>query len=176
MQNKLKLFSGTVVMQGMLCPLLALFAVYGQDTEVSSPPPVVETVAVEAMTIETVVEADQGWQSVGVDVELGDQVVIAYMFGDWRSNPDDPLHGPDGGTSYVCRGEDCVEPVSGFPKGGLIGRIGEDKPFAVGDHVEFVAETGGSLQLRMNDTDLSDNEGSLLIEVTVISPPQDTPE
>jgi hypothetical protein len=75
--------------------------------------------------------------------------------------------GPNGGSSFICSSERCVEPLIGYPQGGLIGRIGIGPPFAVGEYVTFTADADGVLQLRMNDAGTYDNKGSVLMRVSL---------
>lgn len=54
--------------------------------------------------------------------------------------------------------------------GCLIGKIGENGiPFAVGENLNIVVNSNGSLYLGINDSDLTDNKGEFLSVVTVTS-------
>src|SRR5215212_9627535 len=90
----------------------------------------------DTITAQFTVAAAREWQSARLIVYTGDKVTIKYISGLWRSAPDEAMHGPDGGRSYTCYGAQCVEPVPGYPKAALVGRLGENSlPFRVGNYV-----------------------------------------
>jgi hypothetical protein len=112
------------------------------------------------------VDAAQGWQATGLRLEEGQRFIISYREGDWSIFPEDSFrYGPDGGAS-ACEGSDCVEPLAGYTKSGLIGRIGDSQPFVVGGYLETTAEDSGMLQLRVNDAGTHDNEGFITVLLT----------
>lgn len=114
------------------------------------------------------VAASAGWQAADVQLEAGQRVSIVQTSGLWTSGEGLGPYNANGGRSHICRGSDCVEPVPGFRKGGLVARVGQDGvPFAVGERQRFMAERSGLLYLRMNDIDLSDNEGAITVEIRV---------
>jgi len=118
--------------------------------------------------VNVAVDAHEGWQDSGVSLAIGDDITIEYVEGQWTNWLGSvPFHGPDGGLSYVCSSSGCVEPLPGFPQGGLIGRIGFAEPLGVGDYAAFTADRDGMLQLRMNDAGTYDNKGSVLMRVTL---------
>lgn len=116
-----------------------------------------------------IISANQGWDSVGMYLRQGQPFEITAS-GSWSTGPGENPVGPSGGEGF--------EPASilpSAPTGALIGRIGFNPPFEVGEHAVLTAEYGGELYLRMNDDlgALSDNAGSL--EVTVaLGPRPDT--
>jgi hypothetical protein len=112
------------------------------------------------------VDAAQGWQATGLRLEEGQRFIISYREGDWSIFPEDSFrYGPDGGAS-ACEGSDCVEPLAGYTKSGLIGRIGDSQPFVVGSYLETTAQDSGMLQLRVNDAGTHDNEGFITVLLT----------
>ena len=110
--------------------------------------------------------AYRSWQSVGVRVREGDEVRILAQ-GTWLYTPEE-YHGPEGHRRYR---SPAFYPLPNVPGGALIGRIGEDgEPFYVGQHVRWRANESGLLYLRIDDDILSDNDGWVAVEVTVITP------
>ncbi|MGW8227051.1 MAG: hypothetical protein ACWGOY_15020, partial [Anaerolineales bacterium] len=113
-----------------------------------------------------IISANLGWDSLGMYLRQGQQFEIAAT-GSWNNEPEGNPIGPAGGEGF--------EPASILPSapiGALIGRIGYNPPFEVGEHALLTADYGGELYLRMNDNPqaLSDNTGSL--EVTVAFGPR----
>ena len=110
--------------------------------------------------------AYRGWQSVGVQVYAGDMVYLRAQ-GTWLYTPDE-YHGPEGHARYPAP---SFYPIPGVPGGILIGRIGElGQPFVVGRGGAYPVREPGLLYLRINDDILSDNEGYVGVEVSVVSP------
>ncbi|MDY7079198.1 MAG: hypothetical protein SXV54_19970 [Chloroflexota bacterium] len=110
--------------------------------------------------------AYRGWQSVGTRVREGDQVRILAE-GTWLYTPGE-YHGPEGHRRYS---SPVFYPLPNVPGGALIGRIGEDgQPFYVGKRTHWWASESGILYLRIDDDILSDNDGWVSVEVTVIPP------
>ncbi len=126
-----------------------------------------QTVGDPPSSVTVAVDAQEAWQDTGLMLDVGDDVVIEYLEGQWTNWLNMlPFFGPDGGPSYVCSASTCVEPLHGYPQGGLIGRVGDGSPFGVGYHLEFTADGEGMLQMRMNDVGTSDNKGSVHMQIT----------
>ncbi len=107
--------------------------------------------------------ADQDWQNSGVIVNRGDIVRITYFEGFWS---------PWSGEICTALGVPETDPiisniVTGVLHASLIGMIGNGAPFYVGDQLEFVADEEGSLYLRINDTNLEDNAGSIYVGIEI---------
>jgi hypothetical protein len=111
-----------------------------------------------------VVNANGAWQDTGVDLIAGKPVLIEAS-GIWTFRMSNEL-GPDG--------MEIPEELRDFNLGSLIGMIGNanagdgkngPKPFLIGSSVEFTPEQAGRLFLRMYDSDPSDNQGKLNVEI-----------
>jgi hypothetical protein len=102
------------------------------------------------------------WQSTGIKLEPGDYFRLRAR-GEWSYSPVVGLNGPEGGRPAV-----TSYPLPQAPGGALIGRVGENgPPFPVGRQTSGYAPEGGVLFLRINDDLLGDNEGEMMVEVTV---------
>lgn len=110
--------------------------------------------------------AYRDWQSVGVQVHANEAVAIRAE-GEWLYTPGE-YHGPEGHPRYPAP---SFYPIAGVPGGILIGKIGETgTPFVVGSYTEQPVRDlpeDGLLYLRINDDLLSDNKGSVVIDITV---------
>ena len=73
---------------------------------------------------------------------------------------------PDG-NGQVGRPENCrLMPEANLS--GLIGRVGENPPFFIGNAADLFSEYHGSLQLSMNDcTPFESNGGALTVAVII---------
>ena len=122
------------------------------------------------------VYATRKWQSTGIQLLAGDQVVIEYVSGEWTG-------GIGAGNWYDGRGDlmaryrctdhssDCSEPMPEVYNGALIARVA-DALYEVGNRLAFSARSDGLLELRMNDHDagLHDNDGSIEVRISVQHP------
>jgi len=112
---------------------------------------------------ELTVYAYRDWQSTGLQLHSGDSLEIQAT-GRWLYTPDE-FHGPAGHPRYPAP---SFYPVSRGTGGSLIGRIGESgSPFLIGRRINTVAHQNGLLYLRINDDILSDNRGSVVVEISV---------
>lgn len=112
------------------------------------------------------VYAYRDWQSVGVRVREGDELCIRAR-GNWLYTPGE-YHGPEGHARYSAPG---FYPLPSVPGGALIGRIGEKgEPFYVGRGGVWWMGESGLFYLRIDDDILSDNDGWVTVEVTIVSP------
>lgn len=111
------------------------------------------------------VQANVIWQDTEIQVRRGDTVKIRYVKGKWSIWPNvDPLTDGNGqnGRPETCR----IMPESNL--GALIGRVGENPPFFIGNGAEIYSDYAGSLQLSMNDCPgFSDNGGALTVAVVI---------
>jgi hypothetical protein len=107
--------------------------------------------------------AYRDWQSVGMQVQTGDVLQIRAQ-GSWMYTPGE-YHGPEGHAHYRAP---SFYPLPDAPGGALIGRVGENgELFYVGQRVTWVARRSGLLYLRIDDDILSDNDGWVVVEVSV---------
>ena len=118
------------------------------------------------------VYANKNWQDTGVEIRQGETITIQYVSGEWS-----PFSG------YYTDGQGCTNPnfctqdlsiLANFPDNivsgihaTLIARINHGQIVVVGNEITFEAKNTGSLMLRMNDKNSSDNSGSLIVLVKV---------
>jgi hypothetical protein len=113
------------------------------------------------------VAANRGWVNTGLRVSSGQRVNIRTT-GEVRLS-DDPndIATPAGSK----RGR--YAPNSPLPSslaGALIGRIGNGRPFGIGDQTSFPAPASGLLYLAVNDDALGDNSGEFGVDVSPGTP------
>lgn len=122
------------------------------------------------------VDAKELWVSTGIQIKAGDFIQIKYISGEWTSGGEHTLHDANGSSSgYICSNvipySDCAEPVPDAIKGALIGKIGENPPFLVGNILNFTAQSTGTLFVSINDSvyadNLLDNSGEILIQISI---------
>lgn len=143
--------------------LLTLFAFVGLIGVVAGE--TVAPVSQKSMTVPRIF-AYRAWQSVGVRVRAGDELWIRAD-GNWMYTPGE-YHGPGGHARYLAP---AFYPLPSVPGGALIGRVGENgDPFFVGRGGVWRMTESGLLYLRIDDDILSDNDGAVKVEVTVVSP------
>lgn len=123
------------------------------------------------------IPASQGWHGTGVQVEVGQRLIIeasglvCIRLG--CDTPDDWVD-PDGNCPGLPEPSDCYVQscggcfVPGMPNG-LIGRVGSGDPFVVGSQLRMVSDFEGELQLTYNDSDYSDNSGEYDVLVVVVN-------
>jgi len=125
--------------------------------------------------IDFTVESAEPWQNTGY-VNVDKQYVIKYVGGLWTANPK-----VNQGNLYDADGSSIVASQTGYPmenqpEGALVGRIGCNAPFLIGDG-PTKTPTGqtGQLQLCINDDlkglygkGLKDNEGTVTVSITPV--------
>ncbi len=111
------------------------------------------------------------WQNAGF-VNAGMQYKIAYVSGLWTANPN-----INNGNLYDANGSSVTAtqagyPLIGAPEGALIGQIGNNPPFLIGDSCVTPAGQTGQLQLVINDdltgrygAGLQDNVGQIIVSI-----------
>ena len=117
------------------------------------------------VSVQVVIQADVPWQDTGYLVRQGDRLQITYLSGEWSIWVDaDPMTDGNGQTG---RPEDCrLMPEANLS--GLIGRVGENPPFFVGNEADLFSEYTGNLQLSMNDcTPFESNGGALTVAILI---------
>lgn len=111
------------------------------------------------------------WQNAGF-VNAGCQYKISYVSGLWTANPN-----INNGNLYDANGCSVTATQSGYPmlgvaEGALIGQIGNNPPFLIGDSCLTPQGQSGQLQLVINDdltghygAGLTDNVGQMIVEI-----------
>jgi len=110
------------------------------------------------------VEAAQDWTDTGIDIGPGDLLSIHYISGKWSPWPGGSYDAIGSGGDPRCR----CNVMDGVSHAALIGKIGDNPPFLVGEEYRHVVGEAGKLYLGINDVDVYDNSGYLEVEVQVI--------
>jgi hypothetical protein len=98
----------------------------------------------------------------------------SYRIGSWNDAEFGPTGYPDGGPrDFNLPGETFGRAKHGAAVA-LLQRDSAAQPVVVGECVRFVAETGGTLYLGVNDSDYQNNSGELTFEVLVTAPDMDS--
>jgi hypothetical protein len=149
----------------VILPLLALCAFTSLTRRADGRP------VQQADLSEQRIYAYRGWQSVGLILHPGEVFTVEAQ-GRWLYSPDVGYHGPQG--SSVEYPAPVYYPLSNKIGGCLIGRVGEQgRPFYVGRGTTVLTEVLGPLYLRINDDIVTDNDGYVTVEVTVLPPEED---
>jgi hypothetical protein len=109
------------------------------------------------------VPATQEWTNTGIDVSRG-QVVRFSTSGSVqlsRNARDIAEAAGRAGTSVNSRA-----PIRDLPRGALLGRINDGRPFGIGDQAQVTMPESGTLYLGINDDSYSDNSGQFVVTVT----------
>lgn len=138
----------------------------GDDGSVADAPPPEPATAPDAGGLELTVSATTPRHGTGITIAAGQRVLVEVIGGEWQPgpSPDWPPVGANG-DSRVPTG--ATFPVPERPLMTLVGGIGDGRPLAIGDRLEFVATTAGELWLGPNDDNTSDNAGSLRVRVAL---------
>jgi len=109
------------------------------------------------------VPANQQWVPAGVMVKKGQRLVFSAT-GQVQISPDAAhVATPDGNPAVQTPGV----PVPNMPVGGLIGRIGNGAPFPIGSNRQPITmPEDGLLMMGVNDTNVTDNAGSFVVQIT----------
>lgn len=108
------------------------------------------------------VSAQQQWTATGINVRQGQTLTISAE-GEIRISPDvNDRATPDG---LVVQRFDPRAPLPRTLTGALIGRVGNGAPFGIGRSGTFKAPGTGQLYLGINDSNVSDNDGSFQVTV-----------
>ena len=107
------------------------------------------------------VPARDRWFDTGIDVRAN-QGIRFQASGKVRWGPG-RQDGPEGEKNSP---HNANRPIPSRPAAALIGRIGDDSPFFIGnDSVPIRARSSGRLYLMINDDVLEDNSGSFRVVV-----------
>jgi tetratricopeptide (TPR) repeat protein len=170
---------------GWLAPLIILLIIWGVaiivqqsyngrmgDTQQSAVPSQVNNL--EPVTTITrspsekliTVPAKNGWIDTGISVVQHQFLSVKYISGTWTPCDDDSPYvdargETDGSKNYA----DNI--IRGCYHGALIGRIGDGSPFCVNSYFSENVKINGRLQLSINDTNLTDDDGEIVVEIRV---------
>lgn len=106
------------------------------------------------------VAANGGWVSTGLQVRRG-EVITFNTTGEIQLSTNASDRARSAGTARTAAGA----PVPNVNAGGLIGRIGNGAPFAIGDQASVPMPNAGLLYLAINDDELSDNSGAFVVQL-----------
>lgn len=109
------------------------------------------------------VAAEDSWTSTGIQISEGDRLTIRYLSGKWSPWAGGKYDALGSGGDPRCR----CNVIDGISHAALIGRIGENEPFFVGDQYFHQLGESGELFLGINDVDIYDNSGSLRVRVEI---------
>ena len=143
-------------------------AVIPTITKDSTIPLLPSTPTIDPNTFEFEVFANKSWQDTGLEVYAYQDIKINYISGSWTENIKDvPFHGPDVENNYK-ENLACLPLQEEGPN--LIGLFGTDGIEKIGYfYFNDFPDLQGRLFLRLNDCDssLENNEGSILVEITI---------
>lgn len=108
------------------------------------------------------VSSQAQWTPTGLTVQRGETLVINAE-GEIRISPDANDRATPNGI--IAQRYDPRAPLPRTLVGALIGRIGNGQPFGIGMNATFQAPGSGPLYLGINDSNVSDNEGSFQVTV-----------
>lgn len=103
------------------------------------------------------IDATNTWHYTGFVVKPGQKVEISYISGTWASianSLDYPFTYPGSSGIFLDVGYSA-----------MIGKIGENPPFAIGKGVTLDTKGSGKLYLRINDDDDTDNSGTVFYKI-----------
>jgi hypothetical protein len=160
---------------GAVLVLIASFIVRDPDLRLTPSIPAETTLARQAVIS---VPANQYWFKTGIEVAKGDYVELEAK-GQWYSGIS--ITGPKGDRGILAllgRRQCGMCPVVNGNLGELVGKIGDDFPFRIGNSAIIVVTKDDNLWLAMNEntgycTDMrvgscyDDNNGLLQVRVTV---------
>lgn len=114
------------------------------------------------------VPANGGWVSTGITVIQGEAVNLVTTGEVRLSSDSNDIATPAGSKSgrYATR-----SPLPSSLAGALIGRVGNGRPFGIGDQRSFPAPASGLLYLTVNDDDRNDNAGEFGVTITTNTSP-----
>lgn len=111
-----------------------------------------------------VVSSRQQWTPTGLTVRKGEVL-------NFRSSGEIQLSTDGNDIATVAGAKSGRYPAASAPlprilAGGLLGRIGNSAPFAIGDQTSIPMPASGQLFLGINDDSLGDNNGEFRVEIT----------
>ncbi len=131
--------------------------------------PTINVTNTESNVVNVVVSGTLGWQSTGVTINQSQHIQIIYEDGTWAGRVGFGPSLPDIWTDAEGIDFQIYYPefdvTSRFAS--LIGKIGDGPIFQVGRSLNSMSSQTGTLFLRMFDSDMSDNAGSINVQVIV---------
>ncbi|HEX4565788.1 MAG TPA: hypothetical protein VH138_04110 [Vicinamibacterales bacterium] len=110
-----------------------------------------------------VVQGNQPWTDTGIRVNAGDQVTF-HVTGQVGVIQGGAPVGPEGKTGQTSE----KYPMPTMQNGALIGRVGTGAPFSIGtQQTPIQMQSGGTLQLGINDDFFGDNNGAFAVTIQV---------
>lgn len=111
------------------------------------------------------VMANQPWTDTGINVRAGEMLRFDVSRTIRVTGNDEST--ADGNTDVTARGALRTVPVRSMPVGGLIGRVGNGQPFAIGTAPQPIRmPVNGRLWLGINDLSFNDNSGHFRVIVS----------
>jgi hypothetical protein len=107
--------------------------------------------------------ANRPWTSTGITVQKG-QALQFSATGQVQLSQDVNDVAPV--TGKAARQVSASGSLPGTLGGALLGRIGNGKPFGIGDQASITAPASGLLYLGVNDDEFADNTGEFVVTVT----------
>jgi hypothetical protein len=108
------------------------------------------------------VSSQQAWTTTGITVRQG-QTVTFNTTGDVQLSGDTNDKATPAGSTTGKRAQRAAMPRE--LAGALIGKIGNGRPFGIGNQTSIVAPASGVLFLGVNDDSFNDNQGSYQVTV-----------
>ena len=106
------------------------------------------------------VASQQRWTPTSIVLNRGDVFAVKASGEISLRGADGPKSSP-GGTGET----DPANTMPGVATGALIGRIGAGQPFLIGNATSIAAPADGQLFLGVNDSNVSDNQGSYQVDI-----------
>ena len=113
------------------------------------------------------VNGNQPWTNTGVNVKKGDRISFSAV-GQVRvasGSSADVVADPNGAANFPAPRTNY--PYPGIAVGGLIAKVGNDRPFAIGTITQPISmPDDGRLYLGVNDDGFGDNSGAFYVTIT----------
>lgn len=128
-------------------------------------PTVVERVPVATAGTSIQVDASRAWTDTGITVRRGERVAfLASGTVNWGKGAEQTA-GPDG-SDQVTGSTRRRYPLPELGAAGLMGRVGNGKPFPIGANMEpILMPAAGRLSLGINDDNYTDNSGAFTVVI-----------
>ena len=113
------------------------------------------------------VNGNQPWTDSQINVKKGDRIVFSATGQVRVANGDsaDAVAGPDGAGNFQAPRTNY--PYPGIAVGGLIAKVGNDRPFSIGSITQPISmPDDGRLYLGINDDGFGDNSGAFYVTIT----------